>query len=479
MRLAHKRWSARTIFLVLLVCLTLVRLVISGLLELHFDEAYYWHWANNPQLSYYDHPPMVAWFIMAGTAIVGDNELGIRLFAQLGVALASWFVFDAADRTFGSRAALFSGVAIQATVLVGAGSIIMAPDTPLLLFTTALLWALLRFCQEPSPLWLLLAGVMAGGALLSKYTAVVVIAAVGLWLLATPRVRPWLFKPWPWAALALSALIFSPVLIWNVENGWLSFAKQGGRLGGSSGIRPELVLEYIGGQLGVVTPILFGLLLYGVFRQTQSALRDRDPVSTLLVMMFLVPAVFFLVVSPLVRVQANWPAFMWPAAVIATGALISDPKAWSSLRPAVFWSIATGGAIVVLVWMYALGPYAVCFKRDPIALLHGKRSITAKAAEIARNQNVTQILSREYATASWLRFYAPADMRVAHLSGKPRYIGFDDVKPDPSEPAVMVSKYPSIPQRISRGFSFATMPIEMWQDYKGCSHRKYYVFVSN
>jgi len=60
-----------------------------------------------------------------------------------------------------------------------------------------------------------------------------------------------------------------------------------------------------------------------------------------------------------------------------------------------------------------------------------------------------------------------------------RYIGFDDVKADPNERAVIVSKYPTIPQRVSRIFSFATTPIEMWQEYKGCAHRKYFVFVSN
>ena len=102
------------------------------------------------------------------------------------------------------------------------------------------------------------------------------------------------------------------MLIWNAQNGWPSFKEQGGRLSYISDMHPEKTIEYLGEQLGIVTPLLFGLLIFGVFRLTQSAIRDRDPASTLLVTMFLVSATFFLFISLFIRVEANWPAFMWP-----------------------------------------------------------------------------------------------------------------------------------------------------------------------
>ena len=32
----------------------------NATLQLHYDEAYYWTWAQNLDFSYYDHPPIVA-----------------------------------------------------------------------------------------------------------------------------------------------------------------------------------------------------------------------------------------------------------------------------------------------------------------------------------------------------------------------------------------------------------------------------------
>lgn len=66
-----------------------VWLTIAGLLLLRFavapfvvlipEEAYYWMYSQYPALGYLDHPPMVAWLILAGTTLLGDVELGVRL----------------------------------------------------------------------------------------------------------------------------------------------------------------------------------------------------------------------------------------------------------------------------------------------------------------------------------------------------------------------------------------------------------------
>ena len=41
-------------------------------LQLHFDETYYWVWSKNLQLSYYDHPPMIAYFDSFNFTLVSD-----------------------------------------------------------------------------------------------------------------------------------------------------------------------------------------------------------------------------------------------------------------------------------------------------------------------------------------------------------------------------------------------------------------------
>src|ERR1022692_4215614 len=101
-------WSAAA-----LAVLTMIRLLVASVAPLAPDEAYYWTWSRALAPGYLDHPPMVALWIRAGTALAGhgfadagfadagfadDGALGIRLLAPLAAALGSWLLWDAGER---------------------------------------------------------------------------------------------------------------------------------------------------------------------------------------------------------------------------------------------------------------------------------------------------------------------------------------------------------------------------------------------
>ena len=75
------RLARNTVLTVL--ALVLVRLVAAAFTPLTFDEAYYWMWSKALAGGYYDHPPMVALVIRAGTLIAGDTAFGVRLVSIL------------------------------------------------------------------------------------------------------------------------------------------------------------------------------------------------------------------------------------------------------------------------------------------------------------------------------------------------------------------------------------------------------------
>ncbi len=456
--------------------LTVLRLVLAAHLELHFDEAYYWYWSRNLQLSYFDHPPAVAWFIRAGTAIFGNTELGVRLFGQLSVMASTCLLFDAARRISSRHSALLAIGATQVTLLLSVGSIVMTPDTPLLLFATITLWALVRFTLAPDGSWWLIAGLAGGATLLSKYSAGLLALAVALWVL-TPRMRHWLSRPWPWLALSVSVACFLPVVVWNAEHGWASFAKQGGRLWRWEVLRPELSFEYLGAQMGVITPGLFVLLLVAIWGIARRAWRWRTQLDTLLALWFLVPAVFFLTVSPMVRIQANWLAPAWPAAFLALAVLIERHGATPRLRISLFWSLLTGAVLVALVWLYASMPFDANFKLDPLAHLNGQRTFAVKVAEFARSKGSSQIIVPDYATASMLRFYAPPDIWVTHIAGRPRYAGFSAERV--ALPAVVVTLASSpLPKRIRQRYRISMPPLLIWRTYRGKLYTPYLIYVA-
>ncbi|MBN8892936.1 MAG: glycosyltransferase family 39 protein, partial [Rhodospirillales bacterium] len=110
--------------LLALLVLTLARLLVAALTPLAPDEAYYWVWSRALAAGYFDHPPMVALWIRAGTALAGDTALGIRLLGPLSGLFGSLLLADAAERLFpGRRLGVPAAVLMNATLLFGIGGV--------------------------------------------------------------------------------------------------------------------------------------------------------------------------------------------------------------------------------------------------------------------------------------------------------------------------------------------------------------------
>src|ERR1700712_150226 len=124
---------------------TLIRLVMAATVPLAPDEAYYWIWSRALAPGYLDHPPMVAIWIRAGTSLLGQTAFGVRLLGPVAAALASWMLFDAARVLFpGTKVGPAAVIMLNASLLLGVGTVIMTPDSPLLFFWTAAFWAAAR-----------------------------------------------------------------------------------------------------------------------------------------------------------------------------------------------------------------------------------------------------------------------------------------------------------------------------------------------
>ena len=199
----------RRAILLLAVGLALLRLAIGGAVHLTEDEAYYRLWAQHLQLGYFDHPPMIAWWIRAGTTIFGDTPLGIRLLPALASGLNTWLIGDLA-RQLGAepKTALRAALWYNATLTVCVGGMLAIPDAPASLFWTITLCCLARVREREA--WWLAAGLAAGLAVMSKYSGLFLAPGVLLWLALTPGGLKVLRRPWPWLAAAVAVAVFAP-----------------------------------------------------------------------------------------------------------------------------------------------------------------------------------------------------------------------------------------------------------------------------
>jgi 4-amino-4-deoxy-L-arabinose transferase-like glycosyltransferase len=422
------RGHAALIAWIALAAITALRLIVAWASPMSPDEAYYWVWSRALAPGYLDHPPMVALFIRAGTALLGEGDLGVRLLSPLAAAIGSLLLAQTGRDLFpGTRAGLWAAVLLNATLLFAAGAATMTPDTPLLLFWAATLWALARLHATGRGAWWLAAGIAAGLAMASKYTAFLLGPAILLWLVWSPGMRSWLRSPLPYLAAALAFLVFLPVLEWNAAHGWASFLKQGGRVGDWSPARAaQFVLELLGGQIGLATPPIALLGGAGVAIALRRGWRG-DPAWTLLAATSAIPCAVFLEHALGDRVQANWPAIVYPSALLAAAAGLSVRwRRW--FAPSALVGLALGLA----VWTQAtLAPLALPMLWDPTLLrLGGWADLAKQIDEAATSQGAEFVVDDNYGQAALLAWLLPRDRIVMGLD--PRWSLFDLPQPNAS-----------------------------------------------
>ena len=346
----------------------IVRLIAGGLIHLTEDEAYYRLWSMSPALGYYDHPPMIAWWVWLGRRIAGDNPLGVRLLPILASAATSALVFDmaclaGAGRALAGRAAIW----FNATLLVLAGGFLAVPDAPASLFWSLALWCALRAWRGPPLGWWAAAGVAAGLACLSKYSALFMAPGMLLWLLVTPEGRDRLRTPGPWLAAAIAAAIFAVNVAWNAEHGWLSLAKQFARVAPHH-FAPRYFIELLVGQALLLGPLIAFFAIAAPFVR----LRTKKGVDLIPFAAVSAPFALYLLIHSLHdRVQAHWSAPLYPMIAIcaAVGAeRLWDRTVWRRLAMAAP-TVGFGLGVVLLALVAA--PGSVLGRYDAVLPVRG------------------------------------------------------------------------------------------------------------
>jgi len=279
---------------------TLLRLLLAGTLPLLPEEAYYWSWSRHLDWSYFDHPPLATYSMALSTAVFGQTVFGIKAAAVLwslgwNLLWARLILDMYADR----RLAFWTIAALNLTVMYEAFGIGPTPDSPLFFAWTGAIWSVWRLSQTGDGKWWFAAGAFVGLSWLAKYSGVLLLPVVFLYLLTSSRQRHWLRKPQPYIAVLLAAAIFSPVLVWNAQHDWASLAFQGSRrVGEMGGFKPRYFVVLVATQFLMLTPYLFvvaiGALVRGAREWFAGRPEDRE---RLLLLSAAVPIALFTLIS--------------------------------------------------------------------------------------------------------------------------------------------------------------------------------------
>lgn len=402
---------------------TALRMALAASLPLVADEAYYWEWSRNLAFGYFDHPPAIAWLVAGGRAVFGDVPLGVRFFAVLCGAFTGFAISDIADRLAGPRAARFAALLLAATPF-SIGFILATPDAPLLAAVAMTLMFVLRAigseasAREALFNWIA-AGLMIGLAMASKFTAVFVPMGLLLACVIHPALREQLKRPGPYVAVLIASLVMLPVLIWNAQHEWIAFRFQLGHglNAVSSGSWWQRELELIGGQLGLVTPILFVLLVLTLGR-AYTPLGEARRFALAQVALFCIA--FFIYSATRRRVEANWPAIGWlPALALLAAATQELRSVWE--RRALWLA----GALTAVVLAHVAFPFLpIAARKDPAARLRGWEALAEATAREAAGGDAGAaagssrrfVAAARYQEAALIAWHDPAHPEVTAIN---------------------------------------------------------------
>ncbi len=391
--------------------------VAAGRIEISEDEAYQWLWSKHLALSYFSKPPLIAYLQFLGTSIWGDNEFGIRFLSPVLAALLSVALLRFLARQGYARAGFWLILLLSATPMMLLGSTLLTVDAPSVFFWVLAMMAGWRATETGALSCWILTGLFLGLGLLSKYTAVVQILSLGVFLMTWKPARQRLRTIGPYLALAISLLAFLPVILWNIQHDWITIrhlANRGG-LDEPWSYKPNFMGEFLGSEIGLLNPIFFGAVLWACV-EFWRRFRDR-PLFAYLFWMGAPLFVFYFLYTVRSRVLPNWIA---PSVVplFALLAIIGEEWRKTHARAVKGWLIA---GLVIGYFACAFFQFTEVTKvfagrylpphLDPLHRVRGWKEIAlmlGREREKALSEGKPVFLiAQHYGLASILSFYLP------------------------------------------------------------------------
>lgn len=316
--------NTRSLFLLCLFTF-MVRALISALLPLGNDEAYYVMYGRFPDFHYYDHPLLIGWAIRLSTVgFTFQHPFFYRLPATLLSVPTTFFIYKIARSMSTPRAgwiaACMFSTSFYGSVIAG---VFAMPDSIMVFFWSLSLLIATHICiadkfdyrpQEKNEL-LLWFGLVVGLAMLAKIHAAFL--WIGLIGFAFIRQRD-LFKQWEfWVGIVITSFALLPIIIWNFQNDWVHFSFYTSRVGVQNGIHLDQLLKEFLGEFAYQGPLVFlVIIIFGFFRRNIAGKQKRK----LFLLWMALPLILFIWVLSLFReTLPHWtgPAFI-PLIILAS-----------------------------------------------------------------------------------------------------------------------------------------------------------------
>ena len=272
-------------------------------IEYHYEEAQYWVWSQNPSLSYLTKGPFVASIISLSNSIFGQSYLGLKFFSLLAYVGTIIFIAYSSivlkkDKNIGTTALLITGLSPALFFLGGVAS----TDAYLFFFWSLVLFGYIKFTLNKDVRWFYFIAIATGLGLLTKLSMALLPISILIYFLFT-EYRKYFYSIHLYFSALLAILIASPIVIWNIDNDWLTLSHEMGHLvSGAPSNNPEILL------MTMIVTIPSAALLFK--RDIRAKIFSKE--NSFLLIPFLIMFSFFVLKSFSGKIQLNWtiPLFL-------------------------------------------------------------------------------------------------------------------------------------------------------------------------
>ncbi len=309
------------------------------------DELYYIACSRHLALGYVDQPPLSIFVLAATRAVIGDSVFAIRLVPAVVSALSVTVLCLLIRRMGGRQPALVVGsLCFLASAQILGFHAYYSMNSLDILFWLLAAYAMVRLLDRsdlPGWLWL---GCILGLGLLNKISVAWLVAGVAAAIVLTPM-RARLRQPGPCLAALLAVLIWSPFVVWNIQNGFphLEFMRNA-TVGKYSSLTR---LRFLHDQLLAMNPTVFLVAVPGLWW----CLADREGRRYRVLGIAFLAVFGVLLANP--HTKAEYVAAAYPP-LFASGAVAIDRLAGAWRRIAV-----AGIAGLLAITGAALAPLAM------------------------------------------------------------------------------------------------------------------------
>ena len=298
----------------LIIISTIIRGLLAGFLELGNDEVYYRLYALYPDWSHFDHPLMIGLVMQLSTLnLLFQSEFFLRLGSVIIGAINTWMIFKIGlqikDYRTGYYASLLYTASIYSSIIVG---VFILPDTPQSLFwlwSSYLIIKTVPQCPRTPMVGInmIKIGIVIGLGILSKYTTVFLWIGIGMYILFFNR--NWLKSRWLYYSIIATAITTLPILIWNIQNDFISFTFHSERVDMSGySINLDYLFTELGGEILYNNPINFVIILISIIAALRGKLTIEKKYTRILLLSGLPIIITFVVFSLFRSTLPHWTA---------------------------------------------------------------------------------------------------------------------------------------------------------------------------